>query len=85
MLIKSYIAIIDVQVIPFNEITQYTNMTIAEHLLYITIFTYQQKGNQELQVQLLNTIVADLQNQINNINTYGPGGGDPNEHDIGNM
>ena len=30
-------------------------------------FTYQRKCNQELQVQLLNMIVADLQNQLSNI------------------
>ena len=34
--------------------------------------TYQRKGNQELEVQLLNMIVADLQNQIKNINTSSP-------------
>ena len=46
-------------------------------------FTYQRKGNHELQIQALNLIVADLQNQINNINTgsgSSGGGGDP---DIG--
>ena len=30
-------------------------------------FTYQRKGNHELQIQALNIIVADLQNQINNL------------------
>ena len=43
-------------------------------------FTYQRKGNHELQIQALNRIVADLQNQINNINTgsgsSGGGGGE---------
>ena len=48
-------------------------------------FTYQRKGNQELQIHLLNDIVADLQNQINNINTSGSGGGDPNKPEIGTM
>ena len=47
-------------------------------------FTYQRKGNQELQIQLLNNIVADLQNQINNI-TSGSGGSDPNEPEVGTM
>ena len=32
-------------------------------------FTYQRKGNHELQIQALNLIVADLQNQINNLST----------------
>ena len=36
-------------------------------------FTYQRKGNHELQIQALSVIVADLQNQINNLST---GGGD---------
>ena len=37
------------------------------------MFTYQRKGNHELQVQALNAIVADLQTQINNL-TSGNGG-----------
>ena len=45
-------------------------------------FTYQRKGNDELQIQALNAIVADLQNQINNLSSGGRGGGDPN---IGTM
>ena len=40
-------------------------------------FTYQRKGNHELQIQALNIIVADLQNQINNITGGDPGSGDP--------
>ena len=43
-------------------------------------FTYQRKGNQELQIQALNIIVANLQNQINNF-TFA--GSDPNEPIIG--
>ena len=46
-------------------------------------FTYQRKCNNELAIQALSLIVADLQNQINNINTgsgSSGGGGDP---DIG--
>ena len=38
-------------------------------------FTYQRKGNHELQIQALNIIVADLQNQINNLSSGGGGGG----------
>ena len=46
-------------------------------------FTYQRKGNNELAIQALNFIVADLQNQINNLSSGGGGGGgDPN---IGTM
>ena len=36
-------------------------------------FTYQRKGNHELQIQALNTIVAGLQTQINNLSS-GNGG-----------
>ena len=46
-------------------------------------FTYQRKGNQELQIQLLSNIVADLQNQINNITSNNPP--DNNDPDVGTM
>ena len=47
-------------------------------------FTFQRKGNNELATQALNSIVADLHNQINNLNSgSGGGGGDPDE--IGTM
>ena len=46
-------------------------------------FTYQRKGNQELQIQALNIIVADLQNQINNITSNNPP--DNNDPDVGTM
>ena len=35
-------------------------------------FTYQRKGNQELQIQALNIIVADLQTQLNNLSPNNP-------------
>ena len=44
-------------------------------------FTHQRKGNNESAVQALSIIVADLQTQINNLNSGsgsgGGGGGDP--------
>ena len=41
-------------------------------------FTYQRKGNNELAIQALNIIVADLQNQIDNLpSSPDGGGGDP--------
>ena len=42
-------------------------------------FTYQRKGNNELAIQALNVIVADLQTQINNLSggSGSGGGGDP--------
>ena len=43
-------------------------------------FTYQRKGNQELQIQASNDVVADLQNQINNPTSAGS---DPNDPIIG--
>ena len=45
-------------------------------------FTYQRKGNHEVQIQALNVIAAGLQNQINNLSSGGSGGEDP---DIGTM
>ena len=39
--------------------------------------TYQRKGNHELWIQALNIIVADLQNQMNNLTGGDPGSGDP--------
>ena len=42
-------------------------------------FTYQRKGNNELAIQALNIIVAELQTQINNLSggSGSGGGGDP--------
>ena len=45
--------------------------------------TFQRKGNQELQVQALNIIVADLRNQIDNITSNNPP--DNNDPDVGTM
>ena len=59
----------------------YQRKVINNHKTFIThqqYFTYQRKGNHELQVQALNAIVADLQTQINNLTSgNGGGGGDP--------
>ena len=49
-------------------------------LLQQSYFTYQRNGDQELQIQASNNIVAGLQNQNNNF-TFA--GGDPNEPIIG--
>ena len=40
-------------------------------------FTYQRKGNHELQIQALDIIVNDLQNQLYNLSSSPDGGGDP--------
>ena len=62
------------------------NTTNNDHRKQIVIqnhyFTYQRKGNLELQIQALRIIVADLQNQINNLSSGGDGGGGG---DIGTM
>ena len=65
-----------------NTIHKYDNR--RSFIIQNHYFTYQRKGNQELQIQLLNNIVADLQNQINNI-PGSPGGSDPNEPEVGTM
>ena len=48
-------------------------------------FTYQRKGNNELAIQALNIIVADLQTQINNLNSGSGGGGGGDPDGIGTM
>ena len=75
-----------------TDYTSQRNNTIHKHdnrRSFITqqnYFTYQRKGSQELHIQLLNNIVADLQNQINKITPNGSsGGGDPNEPEVGTM
>ena len=74
--------------------TDYTfqrNKTIHKYdnrrpfILQQNYVTYQRKGNQELHIQLLNNIVADLQNQIDNITSGSSGGSDPNEPEVGTM
>ena len=48
----------------------YQRKVIKNRKTFITqqhYFTYQRKGNNELQIQVLNAIVADLQTQINNL------------------
>ena len=37
-------------------------------------FTYQRKGSHELQIQALTIIVADFQNQVNNLSSGGGSG-----------
>ena len=55
-------------------------MIIVGRIFDSKTILHQRKGNQELHIQALNNIVADLQNQINNF-TFA--GSDPNEHMIG--
>ena len=48
----------------------YQRKVINNHKTFITqqhYFTYKRKGNNELQIQALSAIVADLQTQINNL------------------
>ena len=53
------------------------------YIIQQNYFSYQRKGNQELQIQALSFIVADLQNQINNITSNNPP--DNNEPEVGTM
>ena len=61
-----------------NTIHKYDNR--RSFIIQQNYFTYQRKGNQELQIQALNNIVADLHNQISNFTFAGSG---PNEPIIG--
>ena len=56
----------------------YQRKVINNHgtfIIHLQHFTYQRKGNHELQIQALNVIVADLQTQINNLSSGNGGGG----------
>ena len=53
-----------------NNTNNYNRRQCIIHQQY---FTYQRKGHHELQIQALNIIVADLQNQINNLSSGGSG------------
>ena len=66
--------------------TEYTfqrNNTMHKHgnrrtfILQQNYFTYQRTGNQELQIQTLNNIVAELQNQNDNFTFAGSDPGEP--------
>ena len=59
------------------------NGNIIQFVIQSHYFTYQRKGNHELQVQALDIIVAGLQNQINNLPSGGSGDGGGG--DIGTM
>ena len=52
-----------------------TNGNRRQFVIQSHYFTYQRKGKHELQIQALHIIVADLQNQINNLSSGGGGGG----------
>ena len=65
-----------------NTIHKYGNR--RSFIIQNHYFTYQRKCKQELQIQLLNNIAADLQNQIDSI-TSGSGGSGPNEPEVGTM
>ena len=70
-------------IIPFNEVTLHTYDNRRTFIRQQNYFTYQRKGNQESHIQLLKHIVADLQNQINNITANNPP--DHDEPQIGTM
>ena len=50
-----------------------TNNDNRKHIVHQNhYFTYQRKGNNELAIQALNIVVADLQTQINNLSSNNP-------------
>ena len=53
------------------------------HIIQQHYFTYQRKGNQELQIPTLNIIVSDLQAQTDSITSNNPP--DNNDPDVGTM
>ena len=83
MSVKIYIITQAIQILCIRGIILIIVMTIENSFLQQHYFTYQRKGNQELQIQLLNNIVADLQNQINNSTANSPP--DNDEPEIGTM
>ena len=61
MLVKSHITPQAILILFIKGILLKNN----DNLLYKTIiFTYQRKGNHELQIQALSTIIADLQTKL---------------------
>ena len=61
----------------------YTNHNyVSQKFFPSKAILHTKENNAELEIQFLNTTVADVQNQINII-TPGSGEGDPNEPDIG--
>ena len=64
-----------------NTIHKYANQ--RSFITQQNYYTYQRIGNQELQIYLSNTIVADLRNQINNLSNNNPPPDDNGE--IGTM
>ena len=81
MLVRTYHTIRAILISCIKEILLTT--TTEDYVLYKTsILHINEKGNHELQIQALHTIVADLQNQSNNLSSGGGGGEDP---DIGTM
>ena len=51
------------------------NYNRRSYIIQNQYFTYQRKCNHELAIQALNLIVADLQNQINDLSAPSSGGG----------
>ena len=52
------------------------NVNRRQFVIQNHYFTFQRKGNNELAIQALNIIVADLQTQINNLSHNNPPPGD---------
>ena len=73
MLVRTYHIIQVMQISCIRGILLTT--TTGQFVIQNHYFTYQRKGNHELQIQALNVIVAGLQNQINNLSGGGSSSG----------
>ena len=83
MSVKNHITIRVIQIFMFKRSTT-NNDNRRQFVIQNHYFTYQRKGNNELAIQALSIIIADLQNQINNLNS-GSGGGGGGPDGIGTM
>ena len=73
MLVKNHITIRVIQILCIRGNTT-NNDNRRQFVIQNHYFTFQRKGNNELAIQALNILVADLQTQINNL-ISGSGGG----------
>ena len=77
MWIKNYIIIHHILISSLKKVTNHNYDNRRKFVIQNHYFTYQRRGSSvdlEVAVQALNIIVADLQNQINNLNSNQLGG-----------
>ena len=83
MSIKIHITIRVIQILCIRGIP-HNNDNRRQFVIQNHYSTYKRKGNNELAIQALNIIVADLQTQMNNLSS-GSGGGNGDPDGIGTM